>query len=338
MLKKVLKKASIKSLEYSLVLLLLGGVASLLFAHGYKKKSLIIFGDSGLIIRASSKIVNNGATTLTGAITTGGDIISDTDGTDDIGSTAIRYDQGYFDELFWNKGADVASATNAFTLGEDGNYYDITGTAALDSITAQTVGKVVALQFDGILTMTDGGNLKLHGNFVTAAGATIFLQSDGTDWYELSRAGGNYIVQGALTVDGVSTLTGAQTLTGVTTHSGNVISDTDGTDDLGTSSVRWNALFVDEVFGQKGADVASAATDFTLGADGWLYDITGTTGIDSIKSQTVGKIVFLQFDSTPTVTDGGNLKLAGNFVATAGDILSLICDGTDWFEISRSAN
>lgn len=33
-----------------------------------------------------------------------------------------------------------------------------------------------------------------------------------------------------------------------------------------------------------------------------------------------------------------NLKLAGNFVATADDVLLLCSDGTNWYEISRSAN
>lgn len=151
---------------------------------------------------------------FSGGMTSGGNFISDTDGTDNIGSAAIRWNAGYFDELFWNKGADVASLTSLFTLGADGNYYDITGTNAIDSIAAQTVGKVVALQFDDILTITDGGNLKLHGNFVTAAEATLVLQSDGTDWYELSRAGGNYIVQGAFTADATVGVTGVLTATG----------------------------------------------------------------------------------------------------------------------------
>ena len=310
--KVMLKKLNKRSFLIGALLVL---VAVLLMGHSRTKK---------LIVLSTSE--------FRGAVTVGSNIISDTDGTDDLGSTTIRWDQVYTDELFWNKGADVASAATGFSLGADGNYYDITGTTGIDSIIAQVVGKIVALQFDGILTMTDGGNLKMHGNFVTAAEATIVFQSDGTDWYELSRAGGNLIVQGT------STLTGAQTLTGVTTHSGNVVSDTDGTDDLGTNTTRWNALYVDELFWQKGSDVASAADNFALGADGNYYDITGTTGLDSIAAQTAGKMVLLQFDGTLTVTDGGNLKLAGNFSATADDILILVTDGTDWFESSRSNN
>jgi len=327
----------IKTFLKSLVLIVLSlavllSLASILESHTNKFRTLIIFGDSGLIIRAASKIVNNGISTLTGLVTFGANIVSDTDGTDDVGTTSVRWDQVYADELFANKGADVASIASAFTLGADGNYYDITGTTGIDSIAAQTVGKVVVLQFDDAVTVTDGGNLKLEGNFVSVAGATLMLQSDGTDWYEVSRAGAGIFIAGA------ATITGAQTFTGLTTHGGNVISDTDGTDNLGSSSVFWSAIFADQAIFQKGGDIASAASDFAVGADGTLFDVTGNTGIDSIAVSTTGRIIILQFDSTPTLTDGGNLKLAGNFTAGADDIMILVASGNFWHEISRSVN
>lgn len=163
---------------------------------------------------------------------------------------------------------------------------------------------------------------------------------------EVTLAGpGTYITKlgGILTISDTpsfttATVTGASTLTGVTTHGGNVVSDTDGTDDLGTSTVRWNAIYADELIPNKGADVASIANGMTLGTDGNFFDITGTTNLDSIAAQTAGKEVTLQFDAILTVTDGGNLKLAGNFVTSADDILKLVTDGVDWWEISRSAN
>jgi len=39
-----------------------------------------------------------------------------------------------------------------------------------------------------------------------------------------------------------------------------------------------------------------------------------------------------------TFTDGNNLKLAGDFVTTADDTTQLMCDGTNWYEMSRSVN
>lgn len=89
------------------------------------------------------------------------------------------------------KGADVASVAGAMTLGDDGNFFDITGTNAITSITAKTAGTVVTLQFDSTATLTDGSNLKLNGNFTGAAEATITLVSDGTNWFEVCRSNPN---------------------------------------------------------------------------------------------------------------------------------------------------
>jgi hypothetical protein len=45
------------------------------------------------------------------------------------------------------------------------------------------------LLFQGVLTFTDGNNLKLAGNLVTAAGAALTLACfDGTTWVEISRS------------------------------------------------------------------------------------------------------------------------------------------------------
>jgi hypothetical protein len=85
------------------------------------------------------------------------------------------------------KGADVASTAGTITLGDDGNYFDITGTAAITSITAKTAGTIVVLQFDSTASLVDGSNLKLAGNFTGAAESQIMLASDGTNWFEISR-------------------------------------------------------------------------------------------------------------------------------------------------------
>lgn len=86
------------------------------------------------------------------------------------------------------KGADVASVAGAITLGDDGNYFDITGTEAITSITAKTAGTVVVLQFDSTASLVDGSNLKIAGNFQGAAESQIALSCDGTNWFEISRS------------------------------------------------------------------------------------------------------------------------------------------------------
>ncbi len=86
----------------------------------------------------------------------------------------------------FKKGTNTASVA-AMTLPDDGNVFDITGTDAITSIIAKTAGTVVMLQFDAILTLTDGSNLKINGDFVTAAESTFIMYCDGTNWFELSR-------------------------------------------------------------------------------------------------------------------------------------------------------
>lgn len=73
----------------------------------------------------------------------------------------------------WSKGADIASAT-ALTLGDDGNYFDVTGTTAIETIsTTGYVGTVIKLHFDGVLTLTHDATdliLPTGANITTAAG------------------------------------------------------------------------------------------------------------------------------------------------------------------------
>jgi hypothetical protein len=87
--------------------------------------------------------------------------------------------------------------------------------------------------------------------------------------------------------------------------------------------------------------VASAAT-IALPATADFFDLTGTTSITSITASWVGRRVTLRFPSGAlTLTDGSNLKLAGNLTSAATadqDTISLICDGTNWFETGRSVN
>src|SRR3990167_3288016 len=97
------------------------------------------------------------------------------------------YDGTNWTGVACSKGADVASAT-ATTLGSAGCFFDITGTTTITSVTAKPAGMIVMLQFDGILTFTDGSNLKLNGDFTTAAESTITLISDGTNWFEIARS------------------------------------------------------------------------------------------------------------------------------------------------------
>jgi len=109
-----------------------------------------------------------------------------------------------------------------------------------------------------------------------------------------------------------------------------------------------NTIHTARVELSKGANVASAG-DLTLGSAGNSFSITGTTTINAITTTSwqSGSVIRLIFASTPTVknnTAGGantaKMLLNGgvDFSATANDVLTLIYDGTNWLECSRSIN
>lgn len=82
-----------------------------------------------------------------------------------------------------------------------------------------------------------------------------------------------------------------------------------------------------------------AGGELTLPIDNEFFNVTGTNAITSITASWVGRRVVLKFAAGLTITDGSNLKLAGNFTTVgSADTLALVCDGTDWYEESRSDN
>ena len=260
------------------------------------------------------------------------------DGTESMGVTGTRWDQIFADELFGNKGADVASAANGFTLGADGNYYDITGTTGLDSIAAQAVGKVVILQFDDVLTMTDGGNLDLEGNFVTAAGSHIILVSDGTKWHEAARRGGNVALEGNVTISGDLDIDGVLTVDGIN-RSAIVVTDA-ATYTLLAANTGMVHL-IGDLSQNTDIDFPAEAAGLEyhfiyIGGAADAHDHTFDTGANA--NFFIGGFGFLDTDAGDAAdevnigvfSDGNsNSKFLVNNV-TAGSRFSYFCDGTNW--------
>lgn len=155
--------------------------------------------------------------------------------------------------------------------------------------------------------------------------------------FEMTKSGGTVGVQYGIHIPA---------LTEASTNYGAYIENNVG---IGTASPTMKLQVASGRFGKaKGANVA-AANDLTLGADGNMFHITGTTQINAITTANwqAGSEITLIFDSTPTVknnTAGGGgtavILLAGgaDFSATANDVLKLAYDGTSWYEVARSVN
>lgn len=82
--------------------------------------------------------------------------------------------------------------------------------------------------------------------------------------------------------------------------------------------------------GNKGSDIASA-NSITLPSDGTdVYDITGTTTINSLSTRTAGAVVVLQFDGALTLTYNATsmvLPTSASITTAAGDIAAFVSEG-----------
>ena len=90
-----------------------------------------------------------------------------------------------------------------------------------------------------------------------------------------------------------------------------------------------------------GDDVASAARVNLTGAgpgSGNLVKVTGAAPIRYIGELPSGTMITLYFERALTVAVGGNLQLAGPFVAEVKSTLMLVSIGSEWLELSRSLN
>lgn len=93
---------------------------------------------------------------------------------------------------------------------------------------------------------------------------------------------------------------------------------------------------------KKGPDISSAAT-IAPHPDGSDFDVTGTTSVTSITGLPyfLWKTTCFWTAAALTITDGGNINAAGNFVGNATGGKDCWCakwDGTNWNEVSRSIN
>jgi hypothetical protein len=152
---------------------------------------------------------------------------------------------------------------------------------------------------------------------------------------------GNSTISGTLGVTGVLTATAQSVHTGGIQVGGNIVSDTDSTDDLGTSSVRWANVYTDSI-GDTGQDLTIAATTTNLpsghvtdyaGADVVLTHSAGVLNVSTGALQVGGVAVATGTGFDPTSTNtftadqtfNDNVKLT---LGTGGDA-DLYYDGTD---------
>ena len=186
-----------------------------------------------------------------------------------------------------------------------------------------TSSKYWATGFIDAITTT--GNLVIGGS-IDLEGA---IDVNGTTNLDIVDIDGAVNIATTALVTGVLTTTATQVANGGITSGSNIVSDTDSTDDLGTTSVRWANLFVDGIT----ATDQITATGFTGTLDGILG--SGTPAAATVTTLNTSGVVNLNLttDSSSStsgalIVDGGVGIAAKLFVGTDLDV-----DGTTNLDI-----
>lgn len=250
----------------------------------------------------------------------------------------------------------IFGTDNTYDIGASGATRPRTGYFGTSVITPSltvsglTSGRVPFASTGGLLA--DDADLTFDGTVLSGArysapdgspSATGFrLQSGGATygWYWISGVGWVYSDGGTalLSLHSAQGPTIAATKSLLWGSSGISAQDVSlAREGAGVLTVR-NGTTSRRAFLGGGSSVASAsALPVPVAA---LYHLTGTTTVTSITSTNLGTgpCIVLIFDGVLTMTDGSNLKLAGDFVTSADDTMLLCFDGTSFFEVSRSVN
>lgn len=84
------------------------------------------------------------------------------------------------------EGSDVASAA---TITPTGNFFTVTGTTTIDTITIQSGATCIRLLFSGACSVGDlTGNIDIGAAFTSTANDTLSLCAKSTTWYEVGRS------------------------------------------------------------------------------------------------------------------------------------------------------
>ena len=189
------------------------------------------------------------------------------------------------------------------------------GAAVVDAFASLNV---VDLKVQDDLTVTDdviiGGDIDLEGS----------IDVNGTANLDVVDIDGAVNMATTALVTGVLTTTATQVATGGITSGSNIVSDTDSTDDLGTTGTRWANLFVDAIT----ATDQITATGFTGTLDGILG--SGSAAAATVTTLDSSGAVNLNLTTDSTSSTSGALIVDGGvgiakklFVGTDLDV-----DGT----------
>lgn len=171
---------------------------------------------------------------------------------------------------------------------------------------------------------------------VLMAASVVYAQS-------LPKNPVDWLIAKRVTVSGISTLTGAVTTGGNLTVGSLLTADSAniGTDFDVAGITTLDIAEIDELTLTE-QTVITATNGMTLDPTGSHVALTSAAavGFGKIITTSGPNILFITNIGSQniTITDTGNLKLSGNLVLGADDAAVLARIGTNWYQVSESAN
>lgn len=291
----------------------------------------------------ANTVAMQGAQTVTADMTFTGagiDILANAAGENELGSDAAPFEKG------WLQAVDVEGPVTLdgdLTIGTAGSDILVTDNIT-DYGTEAASGKAMYVKtFDADTSINTDGTLNV-GTTSTLVGVAslqnkIVIDSGGTG----TEAQIDFSGPASSTASARINLASNQMIISLASNPASGVSTAALTVTSSATSVPGRLSAGTVVALVASAESIAAAATFTPHKSFVL--VTGATAITSITitPYPAGAILILNNsaggDGTgPVVTDGNNLKMAGNFTLGPDDTLAFVSDGTNLYEIFRSAN
>jgi len=182
--------------------------------------------------------------------------------------------------------------------------------------------------------------LKVANSVINASQITGVLPVvNGGTGVTTSTGTGNTVLSASPTLSGDVNLSTGNLVIGT---AGKGITDSTGglTSTYNSTGITTNGTISSGHVYRAGTYTNGATTPSVLGVSLMVITNSGATTITNFTNAVSGQILTLIFtDSNTTVArNNAYLSLGLNFTSTASDTLTLICSGTEWFEVCRSVN
>ena len=218
--------------------------------------------------------------------------------------------------IFFGDAADNDIGKIAYSHSANSLAFVTNGTTALTLSSAQVATFAGNVSIGGTLTLT--GGISLNGNTTIGDSASDTLTINSTITSHLKFTDNTYdLGASGATRPRHLYLSGNAVLGGGITSGNDIVSDTDSTDDLGTTSVRWANLYADSI-GDSGQALAVKATTLSFDAASTI-DTSGNNNLTldagtatlTLDANTIeSDASTLSFDAAATIDTSGNNNLS----------------------------